>query len=93
MTTRINESKTLTKHISCKWKCKFDGKDAIQIKKRNNNKRQCECKNPRKNHDREKDYIWNPSKCICENGKYLESIISDSVIVSDKAVEMTKTIP
>ena len=73
--------------------CKFDGKDAIQIKKRNNNKRQCECKNPRKNHDREKDYIWNPSKCICENGKYLESIISDSVIVSDKAVEMTKTIP
>ena len=22
---RINKSKTLTKHISCKYKCKFDG--------------------------------------------------------------------
>ena len=27
-----------------------------------------------------KDYIWNPSTCTCENGKYLESIIGDSVI-------------
>ena len=26
MITRINESKTLTKHISCKSKCKFDGR-------------------------------------------------------------------
>ena len=34
MTTRINESKTLTKHVSCKWKWKFNGKDAIQIKKK-----------------------------------------------------------
>ena len=24
--TRLNESKTLTKHISCKCKCKFDGR-------------------------------------------------------------------
>ena len=26
MTTRINESKTLTKHISCECKCKLDGR-------------------------------------------------------------------
>ena len=26
MITGINESKTLTKHISCKCKCKFDGR-------------------------------------------------------------------
>ena len=26
MTTKINESKTLTKHISCECKCKLDGK-------------------------------------------------------------------
>ena len=26
MITGINESKTLTKHISCEWKCKFDGR-------------------------------------------------------------------
>ena len=25
MITRINESKTLTKHVSCECKCKFDG--------------------------------------------------------------------
>ena len=25
MITEINESKTLTKHISCEYKCKFDG--------------------------------------------------------------------
>ena len=31
MITGINELKSLTKHISCKCKCKFDGKNAIQI--------------------------------------------------------------
>ena len=29
----------------------------------------------RKHHVCEKDYIWNPSTCGCENGKYLASII------------------
>ena len=24
--TGINESNILTKHVSCKWKCKFDGR-------------------------------------------------------------------
>ena len=31
MITGINELKSLTKHISCEYKCKFDGKNAIQI--------------------------------------------------------------
>ena len=31
MITGINESKTLTKDISCKCKCRFDGKNVIQI--------------------------------------------------------------
>ena len=31
MFTRINESKTLAKHISCEYKCKFDGKIVIQV--------------------------------------------------------------
>ena len=44
----------------------------------NSNKCQCECKNPRK-HMCENDYVWNPSPCTCKNGKYLESIIDDSV--------------
>ena len=28
----------------------------------------------------EKEYVWNPSKCICENGKYLASIMDDSMM-------------
>ena len=31
MITGINESKTLTKDISCECKCRFDGKNVIQI--------------------------------------------------------------
>ena len=81
MITGINESKTLTKHISCECKCKFDGK----------------------NHICEKNYIWNPATCSCENDKYLASIIDDSLITHDEMIdanaeaksydEETKTIP
>ena len=31
MVTGINESKTLTKHISCKCKCRFNEENVIQI--------------------------------------------------------------
>ena len=31
----INESKTLTKHISCECECKFDSKNVTQIKSGN----------------------------------------------------------
>ena len=31
-----------------------------------------------------KNYIWNPAKCSCENGKYLASIMDDSAIMCDK---------
>ena len=33
MITGINESKTLTRHISCECKCKFDGRNIICMKK------------------------------------------------------------
>ena len=32
MITEINEPKIVTKHISCKCECKFDGRKQIQIK-------------------------------------------------------------
>ena len=46
----------------------------------------------------EKDYIWNPNTCICDNDKYLTSIIDDSVIMLDEIIKVketnpTKTIP
>ena len=31
--------------------------------------------------------------CGCENGKYLESFIDDSVIKCDEIIEETKTVP
>ena len=37
----INESKTLAKHISCKYKCKFDGRKSNSDHWWNNNKCQC----------------------------------------------------
>ena len=57
MITGINESKTLTKHISCECKCKFDGTRCNSNQWWNNDKCQCECK---KHH-------------ICEERLYLES--------------------
>ena len=39
------------------------------------------------------DYIWNPAMHNCKNGKYLASVIDDSVITRDEIIEETKTIP
>ena len=90
---RINESKTIAKHTSCKCNCKFDGIKCNSNQKWNNNKCRRECKNPRKHHVCEKDYNWNPRTCTCENGKFLEIIIGDLVFTCDEILEMTKTIP
>ena len=57
MITGINESKTLTKHISCKCKCKFDGRKCNSHKNWNNNKCWCECKNPKEHYECKKVYI------------------------------------
>ena len=37
----------------------------------------------------EKDYIWNPATCICENGKYLAIIMDDLAIIFDKVLAST----
>ena len=50
----------------------------------NNNKYWCQCK---KHHICEKDYIWHPAICSCENGKYLASIFDDSVITCDELID------
>ena len=43
----------------------------------NKDKHWCECK---QHNICEKDYIWNPATCSCENRKYLASIMDDSAI-------------
>ena len=82
--TRINESKTLTKHISCECKCKFDGRKCNSNQKWNNGKCRCKCK---KHHFCEKDFVWNPATCSCKNGKHLASITDDSVITHGEIIE------
>ena len=45
-----------------------------------------------KKHICQKDYIWQPITCISENGKYLASIIENSVITCDEIIRKTKTV-
>ena len=90
----INESKALTKHISCECRCKFDERKCNSDQWWNNNKCQWECKSCDVS---PKDCIWNLSTCSCKNGKYLASIMDDSAITCDEVIESynkeTKTIP
>ena len=50
----------------------------------NNDKCRCKCK---KRRVCEKDHIWNPVTCSCENGKYLASIMYNSAITCDEIIE------
>ena len=46
---------------------------------------------------KKKSYVWNPATCSCENKKYLASIMGNSAIMCDIAIdsydEEAKTIP
>ena len=84
MITGKNESKTLRKHISCECKCNFDETKCKSNQLCNKDKWRCECK---KHHICEKDYVCNPVRGNCENGKYLSSIMDDSTIIRDQVIE------
>ena len=86
MITGTNESKTLTNHIPCKWKCRYERKKYNSNQWWNNNKCWYDCKEV---YVCEKDYIWNPATCICENGKYLAIIMDDLAIIFDKVIAST----
>ena len=53
----------------------------------NNNKCWCGCK---KHNACWRDYIWNPARRICEEEKYLISIIDDSKIICDEVIKSYK---
>ena len=84
MITGINESKTLTMHISSKCKYKLDSRNCSLQKWWGNDKCRCECK---KCHVCEKDYVWNPATCNCEDGKYLASTTEDSMLICDEIIK------
>ena len=84
MITVINELKALTMHISCKWKCRFNGRNCNSDQWWNNDKCWCRCK---KHHVCEKYYVCNPATCNCENRIYLLSIMDDPVIIYDEIIK------
>ena len=86
MITGINQSRMLTKHILCKYKCKFDVRKCNFNQKWNNDRCLCKCKNLEQHHACRKEHIWNPSTCSCENGEYLgnSSSIDDSMIMCNE---------
>ena len=81
--TGISELKTLTKFISCKCKCAFDGRKCNSDQWWNNDKYQCECK---QHHRCEKD-VFNPATYNYENGKYLVNVMDDSAIICDEIID------
>ena len=86
MITDIDESKTLTKHISCKCKRRFGGKKYKSNQCWNNGKRLCGCK---KINVYEQNYIWNPATCNCKNGKYLTNFVDK--IICDEIIDVKET--
>ena len=101
MITGINESKILTKHVSYKCEYKLHSRKCSWNQIWNNNKYQYVCKNLKNIVHGKKYYIWNLATCSCENGKYLASIIDNSVIMCDEIIhavaksynEKTKSVP
>ena len=89
MITRINEFKTLVKHISCDCKCKVDITICNSNQKWNNDKCQCESKI----HRTCKEDSWKPSTCICENSRYLKNIVEDLVVLSDEIIRVANIVP
>ena len=83
MITGINESKTLAKHVSSKYKCKFDWTKCKSGHWWNNDKCRCGYK---KHHICEKDYVSNSASCSFENRKSLASIMDDSAIIYNEVI-------
>ena len=89
MITGINKFFAFT----CECKCKFHRRECNSNQKWNNNKCWSKCKNPKKDHACEKDYIWNSATRSCKNGKYWAIIIDNSAITCDVIIEVTTTVP
>ena len=85
-TRGINKSKVLTNNVSCKCKCRNNGRKFSSDQWWNNDRYWCKYK---KHHVCEKVYIGNPSTFICEKGKYFSVFIDNSVITCDEIKDKT----
>ena len=71
MLTRINETRKITWHESCKCICRFTKAVCNNKQEWNENKCKCACKEDLI--DKlvcDEGYIWNPSTCTCDCNKY-----------------------
>ena len=98
---RINEAKTLTKHIVCDCKYKLMVENNVN-QKQNNGKCLCECENPIQHCLCKKYNAWNPSTCGFEINNYLKHlktyaytrvITDDAVTECNEIIDMTETLP
>ena len=85
MITGINESKILTKHMSCEFKCKFDNRKSNSNKKRKMLNVYVSTK-IQKNIMHMKKIILGILLHVAKNGEYLVSSIDDSIITNDKII-------
>ena len=92
MITGVNESKMLTKHISCECKCKFDGRKYNSNQEWNNGKCRCQDQNQKEDNTCEKDNIQNPTTCSCENIEYLTSTIDNSVVMCHEIISAADSV-
>ena len=76
----------MVKHILCDCKCKYGSTTCISNQKRNNDKCQRVCKKYNTCNS------CNRSKCICENSRYLKSIVDDYVIACDEIINVINSI-
>ena len=102
--TTFNESKRLTKHISCDCKCIFDVRKCNWNQRWKLNKCHGECKILMKHCVSKEDYAWSPSTSAsecdkhCDIDEYLrnctftKSITVDLVITCDEIVETPETV-
>ena len=67
--TRINETRSIKWHESCKCICRLDKIICNNKQRWNKNKCRCECKELIDKGVCNKGYTWNPSNCECECDK------------------------
>ena len=71
---RINETRKVVWHETCKCVCRLTSAVCNDRQEWNENKCRCECKEDLVNKlVCDKGYMWNPSKCSCECDRYCET--------------------
>ena len=77
MITNKEQAKAMIEHIHVIVNANSIVQHVIQWNKKTYQKNDHKC---------QKDYSWNPSTCICENSKYLKSVVDTSVTECDEIV-------